>query len=148
MPYCYSHRSAPHSTLTREASFWERWELTWRHTTGRCTENQSLWSTHSGDVFIKPLPSWLRNLYGKGSKKMVRTRGGRWFQGSSFFSRQQDCHACDLTETVAPYTWPIQVPGRWGSSTEKGEQICSPASNQEAVWNWYQLVKGKIIVLQ
>ena len=55
--------SASHSSSIREASSYCRWELTQRPTTGPGAESERPGTTRSprGDVFIKPLPSGLRD---------------------------------------------------------------------------------------
>lgn len=44
------------------------------------------------DVFIKPLPSRLGDLGGRGRRKVVITRGGRWLSGNSVFQGRSDPH--------------------------------------------------------
>jgi hypothetical protein len=56
---------------------------------GQCEENKRLLSPKR-EVFIKFLPSGLRELYGRGGKKIVGARGVERYQRNSVFQTKQD----------------------------------------------------------
>lgn len=66
-------------------------------------------------LFIKSLPSRLRDLFRKGGRKIVRTRGGR----KSVIQTQKDSYTEERTETVLVHTGAMQVQGRQDTSAEK-----------------------------
>lgn len=78
MPYCCSHRSVPHSSLTREASFWDRWELTWRHWQLDNAESQSIWSPQSylRCLYVNPV---LKTQESTWKRKLKDSKNKRWW---------------------------------------------------------------------
>lgn len=50
-------------------------------------------------TFIKPLPSRLRDLCGRGWQTDCKSQSWRWLQGNIVFQTQQDWCACEPTET-------------------------------------------------
>jgi hypothetical protein len=73
-------------------------------------------------VFIKHLPSGLRDVDGTGGIKIVRTIGDGWPKGNFVFQIQQDWYTYKLTESVATCTVPAHQ-ARCGFSTEKGNEF-------------------------
>ena len=118
MTYCYTHKSKHHSALIREASSCSRWELTQRPTTQQCEGSESpTWG-----VFIKPLPSRLRDLCDRGERKLAIPRK----QHLPDTAEQKPI----FTETMATLTRLTRVHTRRNSSAE-GEVESESYPNQE-----------------
>ena len=79
-----------------------------------------------------------RDLWDRGSRKILRARGGGWFQGNNVTQTQQDWYTFKFTETATAQHRPAQNP-----STEKETQ--SLTSNQECICNWCLLGTGKSV---
>ena len=84
--FSYTHRSLSCSTIIREASSCSRWELMHRPIMGQCEENKRLLSPKR-EVFIKFLPSGLRELYRKVDEKVMREDQGKG--GSMLFRHKK-----------------------------------------------------------
>ena len=88
MTLCYTYRSIPHSAIIRETSC-SIWELAHRRTSGQCAQRDMGTLSSEWNVFIN-LPSDLRDLCGRGSRKIVEGREYGGHQGNSVFQTKQD----------------------------------------------------------
>lgn len=81
-------------------------------------------STMSGrGVFMKPLPSKLRNLHGSGVGNIIRPRCGGCLQGN----RHSDTAGqAELTETVTVHLRPAQFKPETKPRAEKGKYTQNP----------------------
>lgn len=61
-------------------------------------------SSSKWGVFIKSLPSGLRDLCERGGRKIVGATGDGWLQGNNVLQIQQDRCPCDLTDAMAVCT--------------------------------------------
>lgn len=112
MTFCHSHRSVPCWAIIRDASPSSPWVLTRRYWTGQCANSDFGTRSLKYYVFIKTLPSRLRELCGRGSRMITRAREGEQHQGNSVFptpfvctdacenSPRQGQHADTSTETA------------------------------------------------
>jgi len=79
--------------------------------------------SHKWDIFTKPPSSRLRDLFGRGGKRIVRARcidGSQETVSSKCYRNDRR----ELTETVAACTRPEQVQARHGPRAEVGKWTC------------------------
>lgn len=100
------------------------------------------------DVLIKLLPSRLIDIYGKGSRSIVRGRGEGWLQGNSVIQTQQDWYMYELTSILKIHTGHVQVQTRQNPSIENCKWKLISTPNKEGFLQLITVGKGKISPFQ
>lgn len=75
-------------------------------------------------------------------RKRGRDNGG--LQANSI-SRHNSTDTYTNSQILAVHTRHVQVQSRQDPITEWGKWTCGSTPHQEAIWNWYQLAKGKSV---
>lgn len=88
------------------------------------------------DIHIKP-PSKLRHLCSTGSRKILRSRGGRWPQGNPFWTQQVRC-THKLTAVYTVCTKPAQAQAQENLTAHSG------ASDSDGIWEEEEWYSGRV----
>lgn len=95
-------------------------------------------------IFIKPLPSRLKDLCRRGNR-WLKARGDGWLQRSSVFHEQQIWCTCKLTETVAVHV----KPGQSQTGSQLWDELADTGfGEQRSYLLFIPTGKGKISFLQ
>ena len=93
-----THRPVPCSAIITEACSYSTNTETHSQTMCKRVKDLCLLSPKR-EVFIKSLPSVLRDPCRRGGRKIIPTKGDGGHQGSKAFRKLQDRHTCELTKT-------------------------------------------------